>query len=146
MNQDENSDFENLAGHVALSKGFNKYTNEWSKEASEEGIDRVIPTRDPEDVSHDFDNALLEKMFKLRKKIPADIVEEIEAKSVEDLHVRIVKSEKILHDVEVAREADSDLRCLKDKVKDVQAPYSEAKKLQSSIIRYCTCLLEQKGK
>lgn len=98
------------------------------------------------DSSEGDENALQLKMHKLRKRIPASMIEDFEAMSEAELHSRIVQCEVNIHDTEKARERDGELKNLKDKVKLAQAPYNEAKRLQRSISEYCTCLLDQKGK
>lgn len=91
-------------------------------------------------------NALQEKMFKLRKVVPADMVEEFQALDEEGLHARIVKSGENIYETEKAEEADEDLRALKEDLKEARGPYTDAKKLQKSIASYCYCLLETMGK
>ena len=91
------------------------------------------------------DLALATKMAKLKKKIPDTLVDELEAMSVDDLKARIVRCEVNLHETEQAKTKDAELELAKAKVRELQEPYTDAKKLQSAIIAYCTCLLDQKG-
>lgn len=90
--------------------------------------------------------ALKEKMFKLRKKLSDELVDELEAMSVDDLHARIVRCEANLHENEQAKDRDQGLKELQTKLKEARAPYQDAKKQQTSIAQYCTCLLDMQGK
>lgn len=90
--------------------------------------------------------ALETKMNKLRKKLPPELVEELEQMDEADLRKRIVTSECNLHETQKAKEADKELNDLKYKVKEASAPFAEAKKLQTAIIQYATCVLDKQGK
>jgi hypothetical protein len=90
-------------------------------------------------------NALSERMFKLRKKIHPDLIEEMEAMDEESLRHRISQCETNLLESEKAREADEELATLKEKVKEMTASYNEVKKAQRAIAEYAACLLDQKG-
>jgi hypothetical protein len=98
-------------------------------------------------MSNDASGLLEKKMFQLRKKLKDDdFIQELEAMSHDELRERIVQCELNIHDVERAVESDEELKKLSLKRKELSAPYAEAKKRQQFIERYCTCLLEQKGK
>lgn len=85
------------------------------------------------------------KMFKLRKKIPADQIEDLEGRDTEGLKRRIVESEMHIHETDQAMKADDDLTSLKAQVKEAQAPYVEAKKAQAMLASYAACLLDKRG-
>lgn len=112
------------------------------------GIARPVRRQKPRSIAsaEGLENALQEKMFKLRKKISEEQVHELEAMDTERLHERIVESEVNLHDIEKRRSCDGDLASLKEKLKDASAPYREEKAAQTAIANYCACLLDQRGK
>lgn len=103
----------------------------------------VLPKQPPKEGD---ENALKEKLFKLRKIIPHGMVEDFEAMDEDGLHSRIVQSGVNIHETEKAEDADEDLKSLKEKVKEAKGPYTDAKKVQKAIASYCLCLLEQSGK
>lgn len=91
-------------------------------------------------------NALQEKLFKLRKKMNPDLIQELDAMSEEDVRKKIVEAEGHIHETEQAKDADEGLAELKEKAKEAAAPYNETKKTQTNIVKYCTGLLVQMGK
>lgn len=100
--------------------------------------------------SHDDDeqaesNALSVRMHKLRKKIHPDQIEEMEGMDEGTLRRRIAQCECNILESEQAKAADADLKLLKDKVREANAPYTEVKKTQRAIAEYAACLLDAKG-
>jgi hypothetical protein len=91
-------------------------------------------------------NALEERMFKLRKRIPEGIPEELEALDSEDLKKRIAQCESNILESEKAREADTNLADMKAQAREASAPYREVKKVQRAIAEYAACLLDRSGK
>ena len=91
---------------------------------------------------------LEKRMFKLRKKLAdhADVVEDMEVMDAEDLRSRILQSDSNIHESELARDRDPDVKLYKDKLKEAQAPYNEAKKVQKALADYALCLLDKMGK
>lgn len=89
--------------------------------------------------------ALEGRMNKLRKKIPPDLIEDIEAMDEDQLRKRISESECNILESEKAKAADTELAALKAKVKEMSGPYNDAKKLQRAIAEYSACLLDKKG-
>lgn len=89
--------------------------------------------------------ALENRMFKLRKKIPEDLVEEIDAMDEGDLRQRISESECNILEGEKKKAGDTELNSLKEKVKEMMAPYNDAKKLQRAIAEYAACQLDKRG-
>lgn len=90
--------------------------------------------------------ALSEEMFSLRKKIPEDMIQDIEAMDVEQLHERIVQSERAQFEAKMAKKADADVLLYKEKLRDASAPYSDVVKTQKAIASYAAALLEKNGK
>lgn len=88
-------------------------------------------------------NALQKKMFKLRKKIPPDVVEDLENMDAEALKKRIVQCEMNILETQNALEADDGLAALKEQVKEASGPYRDAKNSQRSIATYCAILLNK---
>lgn len=107
--------------------------------------DDTSSTDGTDEASCGASNALQAKMHKLRKVIPTSLIEELDAMGTDDLRIRISKSELNIYETERAREADEELAQLREKVKIMQGPYTDAKKAQTAIIKYCSCLLDQAG-
>lgn len=91
-------------------------------------------------------NALQTKMFKLRKRMNADLVKELDAMSEEDMRKKIVEAEGVIHESEQAKDADEELADLKEQVKNAIAPYNELKKTQTNIVKYLTCRMDENGR
>lgn len=91
-------------------------------------------------------NALSTRMFKLRKRLDEGLIDELEALSEDDLRTRLARCETNIHATEMALEADDDLKAKATAYKEAAASYNDAKKHQQDIARYCSCLLDQRGK
>lgn len=89
---------------------------------------------------------LAKQIKKLKKKIPEGIVEEIDAMNSDDLRRRIARSEIAMHETQQAMKADAELSLLKEKVKEMAAPFKEARATQKAISEYAAIQLMKKGK
>lgn len=124
--EDESRDFEGIPDYVSAIIG-----------------DEVLREVAQEEAST---NALLERMFKIRKRLDEDLIDELEALDTSGLRERIVRSEVNQLETERARDADGDLREKKRLLGEAQGPYRDAMKQQKTIANYCACLLDQRGK
>lgn len=87
-----------------------------------------------------------EKKAKLAKKIPGDIIESLLKMSEDDLRRRISACEINKYEISRAMKADTVLSEMKDKVKNMRQPYTEAKGVQVAIAEYAAILMSEKGK
>lgn len=108
---------------------------------------RSKPTPPPDGSDTDMVRtyALENKMHKLRKKLPIDVIEELEAMGEEALRERISQCETNILESEKAQACDGELAALKEKLKEVQGPYQDAKKNQRAIAEYAACVLDKMG-
>ena len=81
---------------------------------------------------------------KVRKEYP-EFVEEVVGLSVEELNNRLAMNAKQVAEIEDAKEADEALFSLKEEVKLMSAPYSEAKKALNQKTRFIVELIKEKG-
>ena len=90
-------------------------------------------------------NELKETMYKLRKKLPESVVDELDEMNLEQLKARIVQSDVNIHESEKARRNDEELESMKLELKEANAPYRDAVKHQKLIIAYSACLMDVMG-
>lgn len=117
-----------------------------SKILKEEGIDLQDEPTLLLSIDVEEHNAEEAKLHKLRKKIPKEVIEELEAMDTADLRARIVRCETNIHETERARERDAGLKEMKKKVSDAEKPYRDAKNAQNAIAQYAVVLLKRRGK
>ena len=86
-------------------------------------------------------NSIQAKLHRLRKVIPDGVPEELEAMDATGLKNRIVQCELNIHETEQAKEADTELAVLQERIKDMKAPYTDAKKVQTAIAQYASIQL-----
>jgi hypothetical protein len=91
------------------------------------------------------DLQLRTRMFKLRKKLDPDQVDDLDAMDAEQLRNRIAQCETNILESEKAKAADSELVALRARVKEMNAPYAEIKKIQRALAEYAACLLDERG-
>lgn len=89
--------------------------------------------------------ALAGRMHKLRKKIHPDQIEEMEAMDEAELRRRISQCETNILESEKGKAADDELKALREKLKQINAPYAEVKKVQRAVAEYAACLLDTRG-
>jgi hypothetical protein len=82
-----------------------------------------------------------EKLAKLSKKIPDDIVEELQQMSKEDLRSRITRCQLNITESKLAQERDEELESAQVLVKKYKGPYTDAIKMQKAISEYASLRL-----
>jgi hypothetical protein len=85
-----------------------------------------------------------EKWAKVIKDLP-EFKDTADAASTDDLKKIIVTCEGNIYTVDKEQEADHKLNGAKEIVKELSAPYRDAKKVQQAKIQYALFLLESKG-
>jgi hypothetical protein len=121
--------------------GQERFANEVEQAMQKAGI----PIESAADAPEGERNALQERMFRLRKKIPMDVIADLEAMDEAALRKKISNCETNILETDKAREADEDLAELKEQAKEAAAPYNDAKKAQRAIAAYCACLMDERG-
>lgn len=96
-------------------------------------------------MGYDRDEDRIERMSKLRPKLPHDW-EDLDALDAKELEKKIVECEANLVENERERKLDRKLSAAKDKVNELNAPYKEAKTRLTFMMEYCTLRLEELGK
>jgi len=82
---------------------------------------------------------------KILKKLPTGFADDANSLSKEELKNTIYQSEANVYTIDKEKEDDHKLNGAKDLIKELSAPYREAKSAQMAKIRYCLWLLETKG-
>lgn len=85
-----------------------------------------------------------EKWAKVLKSLP-EFKDIAESSNVEDLKKIIVECEGNIYTIEKDKESNVKLLAAKEQLKEMMAPYSDAKKVQMAKIQYALFLLEGKG-
>lgn len=88
------------------------------------------------------DNSFPDKFL---KKLPTGFADEANSLDVNDLKKVIYQSEANIYTIEKEKDNDHKLNGAKDLIKELSAPYREAKSAQTAKIKYCLWLLENKG-
>ena len=82
---------------------------------------------------------------RLLKKLPTGFADDANGFSVDQLKKTIYQSEANIYTIEKEKEGDHKLNGAKDLIKELSAPYRDAKSAQTAKIKYCLWLLENKG-
>jgi len=82
---------------------------------------------------------------KYLKKLPTGFTDNMDAADTKELKKVIVESEGNIYTIDKAAEADHKLNGAKDLVKELSSSYREAKGCQTSKIKYCLWLMENRG-
>ena len=82
---------------------------------------------------------------KWSKQLPTGWQESADSMSNDELKNTIYDSEANVYVIEKSKEEDIKLQQAKEEIKEMQAPYSEAKKAQQAKIKYALFLLEGRG-
>ena len=90
------------------------------------------------------ENQFPEKWAKVLKQVP-EFKDIADAASADDLKKMVVTCEGNLYTIEKEMSEDVKLNSAKELVKEVAAPYNDAKKVQTAKIKYVMFLLEGKG-
>lgn len=85
----------------------------------------------------------LDKIFKI---LPQVVIDEMQAYSTEELQESLVQCESNISEQETAMSEDDTLAAAKLNVKDLSAGYRDAIKYQRTKQRFCSILLQDKGK
>lgn len=84
-------------------------------------------------------------LTQVMKALPVGMADEIDALDVELLKRRVLMSEDIIRLNKISELSDPDLLQVKDKVKELTAPYREVDKAQKAIVSYALYCIAQKG-
>ena len=82
---------------------------------------------------------------KIIAKLPAGFAEEAAGLSATQLRAEIIKAETAIRWTEQEKAADEKLSGARSLVKDLSAPYNEAKGAQTAKIKYSLHVLEERG-
>jgi uncharacterized protein YlxW (UPF0749 family) len=81
---------------------------------------------------------------KMQKTMPS-FTDSVEGLSIEDTDKQILLLSKQLKLVEMEMELDEEIEQLKNTLKEMQAPYNDAKKMLKNKVTYLALLLQEKG-
>lgn len=82
------------------------------------------------------------QIAKLKKKLPASLVEELVDLSKDDLKARIARCAVNIRDTKIAQSLDEELAQKKAEAREMAAPYRDAVKMQTQISSLCALLLD----
>lgn len=82
---------------------------------------------------------------KWAKKLPTGFADDANSLSAADLKKTIFQSEANIYTIDKEKDGDHKLNGAKDLIKELNAPYADAKNAQMAKIKYCLWLLESKG-
>jgi len=85
-----------------------------------------------------------EKWAKILKSLP-EFKDTADAASTDDLKKVIVECEGNIYTIDKDKDSNAKLLAAKELLKDMTAPYADAKKVQMAKIQYALFLLEGKG-
>lgn len=85
-----------------------------------------------------------EKWAKVLKSLP-EFKDIADAASTDDLKKIVFQCEGNIYTIEKAKENDTEMLSMKEALKEIVAPYSDAVKAQTAKIKYALFLLEGKG-
>jgi len=88
-----------------------------------------------------------DKIFpkKYEKQLPTGWDEMAQSMKDDELKKVIFECEANIYTIEQAKEEDTKLQAAKEEIKEMTAPYSDAKKVQMAKIKYSLFLLEGRG-
>ena len=86
------------------------------------------------------------KLHSLRKKMPDGLPEELESMDAEGLKDRVIRCQANIMEVQKELKDNHRLNALKEEIKEIRGPFSDAIKAQRSICEYAMMQLEDKGK
>ena len=82
---------------------------------------------------------------KHRNKLTEEFMNAIMSSEADEIKRNIVMAEGQINGIETAKENDQELESLREKVKEISAPYRESKAIETSKIKYCLYVLEERG-
>ena len=85
----------------------------------------------------------LDKIFKI---LPQVVIDELQALGADDLQHSLAQCESNISEQETLMSEDENLAAAKLNVKDLSAAYRDAIKYQRAKQRFCSILLQEKGK
>ena len=84
------------------------------------------------------------KYMKKIADIP-ELVDGINSMDTNEIKNKILEIEGHLYSIDNAKDADSELSSLREKVKQISAPYRESKGVETAKLKYCLYILESRG-
>jgi hypothetical protein len=82
---------------------------------------------------------------RLEKKLPTGFIESVESMDLEEMKKKIYESEGHMYAIDQQMEQDEKLNGAKLLIKDLSAPYKDAKATEAAKIKYCFFVLEGRG-
>jgi hypothetical protein len=89
-------------------------------------------------------NIFPKKYMSKIKDLPG-FVDGIEGASTEEIKAKILLAEGHLYEIELEKEKNERLKELKEELKYITGPISEAKGIETAKIKYCIFMLEERG-
>lgn len=86
-----------------------------------------------------------EKYMKKLNTFAQGYVESVESANTDEIKRLILSSEKNLYDIEHEKDNNANLSKLKEDLKEVMAPYAEARQTETAKIKYCLWTLDQRN-
>jgi len=86
----------------------------------------------------------IDRMEKLKKKIPADMLQAVADLDATALREHVVLCQAQLAENEREHDADEDLATAKDTYQQAALPYKKQKTIQTALAAYCSLLIELK--
>lgn len=83
---------------------------------------------------------------KLESKLTETFVDEVKTASEQRLRDLVVQLSKEIEEIEDHKESDPELKSLKEQLKELSAPYRDAKANKRNGLKYVLLVLEERGK
>ena len=82
---------------------------------------------------------------KYRNKLEPEFLDNVNSMDTEEVKKKILEAESNIYDIENAKDNDTELLAVREKVKEFSKPYRERKSEATAKIKYCLFILENRG-
>lgn len=86
-----------------------------------------------------------EKYMKKLNTLAQGFTDAVDTADVDEIKKKLLTAEKNVYEIENEKEANLKLSELKEKMKEITAPYRDARAVETAKVKYCVFSLQQRG-